>query len=95
VARRLDVDFFDLLDNGKGRAREEIVLEGFDALDCSFGQSFDPSIRQITHVSQNLMAGSGTLREETITDALHLSANQKFSRDFHLHPLIEADREQP
>lgn len=83
MAGRLQVYFFNVLDHGEGRPRRQIVLESFDALQRPFGQSLNAPVRQIAHVPYNLMAGRGSLREETISDALHSTANQKFSRNFH------------
>jgi hypothetical protein len=37
------------------------------------------------------MAGGGALCEEAVADALHFSANQKFSCNLHPHPLIEGN----
>ena len=89
MSGHFDVDFFDVLDRGEGRACHQIVFEGFDRFGRSFGQRFDTSVRKIAHVSQNLMARGGALREEAIAYALHFPANQKFSRDFHHLPLLE------
>lgn len=92
MAGRLDINLFNVLDCGEGRAGRQIVFEGFDAFESAFGQCFDSPIREISHVPQNLMAGCGALREEAVADALHSSANQKFSRDFHPHPLLQTSQ---
>jgi hypothetical protein len=92
MAGRLDVDLFDVLDCGEGRAGRQIVFEGFNAFERAFGQCFDSPVGEISHVAQNLMAGGSALREEAVADALHSSANQKFSRDYHHHPLFQSSQ---
>jgi hypothetical protein len=92
VACGLKVDLFDVFDHGEIGAGRELVFEGFDALGRSFSQRFDAPVIQISHVPQNLVAGGGALGEEPETYALHLSSNQKFSRDPHHHPLHKEKR---
>jgi hypothetical protein len=60
----------------------EIVLERFDLLDRPFSQRLNPPVREILYVSNHLMTSGGTLRKETITNALHVASNEKAPRDF-------------
>jgi hypothetical protein len=84
------VDFFDVFDDGEGRAGREVVFESFDARGRAFGEGFDAPVRQIAHVARDLVACGGALGEEPIADALHLTVDQKFARD--LHPSCASQR---
>ena len=75
MARRFKVYLFDVFYSSKFRAGYQLVLECFDALRLSLCKGFDAPVRKVTNISQNLMAGGGALREKTVADTLHLSAN--------------------
>ena len=61
------------------------MLECFDTLHRSFGQSLDAAVVQDLDVSDDLMACRRALRKETKADALHVAANKKSSRDLVRH----------
>jgi hypothetical protein len=70
-----------VIDMPESRTGSEIVFESFDLRRGSFRQSFDPPIRKIFHIADNLVASGGTLRKEAIADALNISGNQEAARD--------------
>ncbi len=61
------------------------MLEGFDALNWTFCESFDASIIEVLYVPDDLMTRGGALRKETKADALYVAADEKSSRDFGCH----------
>ena len=76
-ARRIEVQFFDVIDAAKTRARREVMFKSFDLCRRAFDESFDAAVRKILHVSNDLMPRGCALREEAIADALHFAANQE------------------
>jgi hypothetical protein len=55
----------------------------FESLNAGWrplGKRFNTPIRHIAYITDNLVAGRCPLRKKPITDALHVTANQKFSR---------------
>jgi hypothetical protein len=57
------------------------LFERLDTTRRSLGKRFYGSIGTVAHVTHNLMTRRRTLRKETIPDSLHISSNQKLSRD--------------
>lgn len=74
-ARGLDVYFLYVFHLREGGPCRQIVLEGFDALGRAFHMRLDAPVRQITHIARDLMARGGALREKTVADLLHFSAD--------------------
>ena len=67
------------------RPRGEIVFKCFNTHGRSFCQRFNCSIGTIANVSHNLMPCRSPLREETISNALHITFYQKLSCYLHLN----------
>lgn len=74
-AGRLDVHFFNLLDARELRACCDVVFESLDGFERPFGMDFDATVREVAHVSDNLMTRGDALREEAKTDALNFAAD--------------------
>ena len=51
------------------------MLKGFDAVRRAFGHTLHAAVRQIPHVTNNLMPRRGALREKTIAHSLDVSAD--------------------
>ena len=81
---RVKIDFFQLIHDGPLRPGGEIVFERFNIACGPFYQRFNCSVRTVANVPDNLMPCSSALREETITNSLHVAFDQKFSRYLHL-----------
>jgi hypothetical protein len=62
------------------RASYEIFLKLLDVVSRAFSNGFDHSIRTIADVSQNLVPRCGALREKAITNALHVTPDEKLPR---------------
>lgn len=94
-ARRIEVDFFDMIDSREPRAGQQLVLELFHIQGRAFGQHFDATVIEVLHVTDNLMSGRRALGEETITHALHAATDEKLtSNRRHIHGIefnTEAD----
>ena len=79
-ARRIKVQFFDVIDAAKARSRRKIMFKSFDLCRRTFDKSL-PRPSKILHVANNLVPCRRALREEAIAHALHIAANQKASGD--------------
>jgi hypothetical protein len=64
------------------RAGDKVFLKLLYSARQSFGNYFDASVRTISHLTQHLMSRRGALREEAITNSLHLAPYQKLPRHF-------------
>ena len=71
---------FDVAGFGAGG---EVVLEFFDVLRRAFGQNFDAPVREVAHVAGYLMPRRHALREITIPDPLHYTADEILACDPH------------
>lgn len=79
---RLQVYLFHLIDYRPLWSRREIMLECFDAVRWSFRERFYASIRTVAHVANDLVSRGRALRKEAVTNSLHITSYQKFSRNF-------------
>ena len=70
-----------MFDTAKARASGEIVLESFHLRSRTFRQSFDASIIQVLHITDNLMTRGRALRKETKADSLHITADNEPARN--------------
>src|SRR5215813_14845697 len=77
---RLQVYLFQLIDYGPLRPRRQIVFEGLNVRRRSFSKRFHRAVRTVAHVTHNLVPRRRALGEETITDSLHFTTDQKLSR---------------
>jgi hypothetical protein len=84
LAGRLDADLFDMLDASKLRACRDVVLEAFDAFGCSFGEDFDATVCEVSHVAYDLMTRCDALCEEAITNSLNVAAYHVVTRNSHV-----------
>lgn len=80
--RRIEIEFLHVIDRSEAWPRSQLVLKGFDMLDRPFRQNLNPAIVQVLHVTDNLVTRGRTLGKEAITDALHLTTDQKFTCDW-------------
>src|SRR5688572_16091542 len=74
---RIKIDLFQLIYDGPLRSRGEIVFERLNTHRWSFHQRYNRSIRTIANVPDNLVPRSSALREETISNSLHLASYQE------------------
>ncbi len=73
-----------MFDFGIDRSGGQIVLEVFNRFFVAFGKYCDSPVIHISHITANLMSRSGTLGKKTVTNALHHSADDKFSGNNHI-----------
>jgi hypothetical protein len=72
-AAGIKIDFLQVINYGPLWSRREIVLECFNASGRSFSERFNRSVRTVANIPDNLVPRRSTLREETITHALHFT----------------------
>ena len=61
---------------------DQFVFEFFDLLRRTLGHHLDPTVIEVLHITDDLMPRGGPLSEETVTNALHLSADEKLTRNW-------------
>ena len=66
----------------EARAGGQFVFERFDMWRGTFGQHLDSAVIQVLYITRDLVPRGGALRKETITHALHLSAEEKLARNW-------------
>ena len=57
------------------------MFEFFDLLRRTFDHYLDATVIEVLHITDDLMPRGGPLSEETITNALHLAADEKLTRN--------------
>jgi hypothetical protein len=58
------------------------MLEGFNTLRRTFNESFDAAVVKVPDITNNLVPSGRALRKKSVPNALHVTADQKLSRDF-------------
>ena len=70
-----------MIDLRIARSGEQIFLKFFDRLFTTLGKRFDAAVFEVFNVPQNLMSRGRSLSKKSEAYALHLSADQEFSRN--------------
>src|SRR6476619_8624689 len=79
-SRRFKANLFDVFDARPLWPSHQIISKLVDVNSRSFGYCFNCAVRAISHITQNLMFGRGTLRKESEANPLHVASNHKLSR---------------
>jgi hypothetical protein len=90
---RIKADFLNLRDPRPLRTGNKVFLKLLYLNLSSFSDYLDASIRTVTYVPHHLMTRRGSLREEAIPNALHVTRYQKLPRHFrHCHSWMLSDK---
>ena len=70
-----------MLDRREARAGRKFVLERFNVRRRPFGENLDAPIVKVLYIADHLMTRRRALSEETITDTLHVAADEEPARN--------------
>lgn len=83
AAGRVEDSFFKMLDARITRAGNEVMLEFFYSFCWPLRKCLDATVLEISNVAMDLMPCGRALREKAKSDALNVTADDKFARNNH------------